>query len=491
MSRVPFLLALLLVTSACLRTGPPDPPTPATPSLNLDEAKGMAEPRKEAAPLVAEADVQALLEGWLKAQNDGDFAAYSATYADKFFGIKRSGPRTYQYVRDGWLADRERMFRKPMVVEAADVAIGTAREAATVAFTQTWSSGTYKDVGPKQLVVVPTEGGLRIAREEMLRSTLVDAPPPAGGALSFAYVEEHQGTPYVRVADVAGAIAIEGGPSLVSTSPAVTRAPVHGGKVAEEEAAVVGRTVTLYDAGGEVCTATVGDLVALTRFWGHFGMVETWDGSAREWDPGRRQPTRQEIADEIANMHTPELWAELRPGEGQVCTGATWARDAALPAPKPWTHDATLAEAMRPTAEKAFRKLPGYAAQQEAFAAEGGTGTWHDGPVLLTAFTDRASGGTYVTAAATGGDGCGAFWGELWAVWEVTSGGRLTLRTDGREPGVYFVAQSAVDLDGDQVPELLGLEDAWVPGPALVGVGEDRTFGVVQNAGMPSFDCPC
>ena len=124
---------------------------------------------------------------WLGAQNEGSYEAYSASYASRFFGIKRSGPRVYQYDREGWLVDRKRMFRKAVTVEADEVAIATSRSTAQLRFIQTWSSGTYSDVGPKQLVFVKEGDELRITREEMLSSKVlreggapVEGPARAG-----------------------------------------------------------------------------------------------------------------------------------------------------------------------------------------------------------------------------------------------------------------------------------------------------------------------
>jgi hypothetical protein len=47
-------------------------------------------------------DVKTLLDAWLKAQNDGDFNAYEKLYAQRFTGIRRSGPRTVKMDRAGW-----------------------------------------------------------------------------------------------------------------------------------------------------------------------------------------------------------------------------------------------------------------------------------------------------------------------------------------------------------------------------------------------------
>ncbi len=115
-------------------------------------------------PSVSVAD--GLLARWLDAQNRGDFAAYQALYARDFTGVRRSGEKVVELDRAAWMRDRARMFKKPMRVAADDVRSSPSM----IELTQTWSSGTYRDRGPKRLTLVNEEGALRIAREEMLAS---------------------------------------------------------------------------------------------------------------------------------------------------------------------------------------------------------------------------------------------------------------------------------------------------------------------------------
>jgi hypothetical protein len=116
------------------------------------------------------ADALALLERWLDAQNRGDFAAYQQLYATSFEGIRRSGARVTKLDRAGWLKDRERMFQKKMTVTAADRNVEAYGSGHRVTFTQTWSSGSYKDTGTKELILLEEGGELRIFREELLES---------------------------------------------------------------------------------------------------------------------------------------------------------------------------------------------------------------------------------------------------------------------------------------------------------------------------------
>src|SRR5450631_1157133 len=115
-------------------------------------------------------DARALLVDWLDAQNTGNFAAYRSLYASTFTGVRRSGPRTASFDRAGWMADRERMFRKPMTVSAEKVRVIADAASARVIFVQRWASGGYSDVGAKELVLRRGAGGFRIAREELFGS---------------------------------------------------------------------------------------------------------------------------------------------------------------------------------------------------------------------------------------------------------------------------------------------------------------------------------
>lgn len=126
-------------------------------------------PSVEAIP---DKDVRELLTNWLAAQNQGNFPAYEALYAQTFTGIRRSGPRTVYLERAGWMIDRQRMFRKKMTVNISDIRIEHDKEPLLILFRQTFQSGTYQDVGTKQMRLQREGGVLRIGYEEMLNSQL-------------------------------------------------------------------------------------------------------------------------------------------------------------------------------------------------------------------------------------------------------------------------------------------------------------------------------
>jgi hypothetical protein len=127
-----------------------------------------------AAAGVAAPAARALLDRWLAAQNKGDFATYAKLYAPQFHGVRRSGKRTVMLDRKGWLVDRGRMFQKPMQVSIADVKM----DGSTIRLTQSFTQGTYKDVGQKELVLQSLGSELVIAREEMLSSDKSVNPGP-------------------------------------------------------------------------------------------------------------------------------------------------------------------------------------------------------------------------------------------------------------------------------------------------------------------------
>jgi Domain of unknown function (DUF4440) len=128
---------------------------------------------------IADGDARTFVQVWATAQNAGDFAAYSALYAPAFKGIRRSGTREVTFDRAGWLADRQRMFKKKMTVELADVRTFPDPAGARVTFNQTFRQGRYADFGTKELLLARVEGRVVVTREEMLASSLPPPAPPA------------------------------------------------------------------------------------------------------------------------------------------------------------------------------------------------------------------------------------------------------------------------------------------------------------------------
>jgi hypothetical protein len=129
-----------------------------------DTPKPAGSPTKDAA--------LALVDTWAKAQNDGDFAAYSALYDAKFVGIKRTNDGGQKKLTlDKWKTDRKKMFKAAQKVAAEGASVAITGDVVKVGFVQRYQSGNYADHGDKALTLTTgKDGALRIVREEMLYS---------------------------------------------------------------------------------------------------------------------------------------------------------------------------------------------------------------------------------------------------------------------------------------------------------------------------------
>jgi hypothetical protein len=179
-------VAVLLVACSGKKAGkPPEAAKDAAAAVAAKDADakdgGAAAEQKKA--VLPRDQVDAIMKKWLEAQNSGDFAAYSALYDEAFHGVRRSGKQKVELDRKGWLADRKKMFAKPMLVGMRDVEVTLAPTKASVRFTQEWSSGSYHDLGPKVIEVESRAGALLITGEEMLASRLVKPAKVAAGTL--------------------------------------------------------------------------------------------------------------------------------------------------------------------------------------------------------------------------------------------------------------------------------------------------------------------
>ena len=468
------------------QSGAAEPPV-ASSSDGGAAAAAAAEPAVEPiAEPIAESEVAAVVEAWLGAQNQGDFDAYQALYAGRFTGIKRAGTHTRQYDRDGWIEDRGRMFRRKMTVTAADPQIVAGARTAVVTFTQTWASGSFQDVGPKQLVIVREDGALRIAREEMLRS-MVQAPGAEAAALAredFVFALGENDLAYV-VLDTEAEEAWATSDTLMVSPGAVALRAADRAALPEELSAWLGRQVTLFTADGTACTGPVASFAVMTGFEPHFGTAQEW----RDRD----------ISDEQLAREVWDMGAATRFLVGRVaadCAGAwKWARASDRPAPVQYAR-APAGDAVEAVAIRRFRALAGYRAVQKTYTDETGkTSPWDEdegGAPSVVVFRDPASGRGVAAVSARAGQGCGAFYGEFWALFELVERAgepALVLLTDETEPGAFFIPELVVDLvtdldaDGDGSVALVGMS-ALV---RKVGAVYRHTASVV----FPSYDCPC
>jgi ketosteroid isomerase-like protein len=218
-----------------------------------------------AAPAVlSEASVRAVVDAWLAAQNGGDLAAYTALYAERFQGIRRSGPRTRAFDRAGWMTDRGAMFRSPMRVSLSDVTIASFSTAATVRFTQDFTQQTFHDTGSKEIVVVQTSQGLRIAREEMLASQIVGAPASMvanTGAAAVFHVFTHGSSQWVALSSHDDVSNWAGGAAeLLQRNQVVVTRKRANASVPQELRALSGQAVRAFASNGTACEARLGEL---------------------------------------------------------------------------------------------------------------------------------------------------------------------------------------------------------------------------------------
>jgi ketosteroid isomerase-like protein len=421
---------------------------------------------KERIEPLAEADVKALVETWRKAQNEGDFDGYQALYAKRMTGIKRVGARVFQYDRAGWIKDRGRMFKKKMEVGADKIEVAVSGGSAAVQLEQSFRQGRFHDLGPKQLVVIREGSGLRIAREEMLSSTVLGKPGAGGGAVSDFYFMLDGDILLERSGDESGAPVLDKEPGSASF-----RARLAVKKDALADPGLVAKTFTVYGADGKPCETAIERLAAVTGVTPHFGTVQEWQGANGPLGEG---PVLSEA--EIAV----EVWdsgKQVLVGEPKACTGL-FAR-AGTPA---LAFDEVEDAAAFAAALAAFRGLDEWKTTQTEFKDSGGKGHWdsaNDAPGVLLVRHPK-SGATWAVVRASSGSGCGQFGAELAAVFEQKGSKWVHRSAPTSQP---FVALAAFDLDGDGGPEFVG-ERVLVDD---TGNGFDQ----VDEFRYPDNDCPC
>jgi len=395
-------------------------------------------------PTLDEPAVRTLVDAWLATQNASDFAGYEKLYAERFTGVKRSGSYQARFDRKGWLRDRAGMFVRPMRVSAAALEIAHTPSLARVTFEQTWSSGSYKDVGRKQLVVVPTREGPRIAREEMLSSKIAGAEARAG--FEDLMTVGRQGVFVHPISEPSWAT----GPVRPGPNENIALRSVNEAALPAAVRALKGRSVNLLDAAGALCEARIVGFELYAEVIPHFGMVMSWHGQN-----GEPALSEAKIAEQI--------WA-LAPGAiligklSRPCPGL-WALDAARTPPTTAAPEPASPE-LRATALRAFRALPQYAEIQKEFrsTAETPKGRWEDyGSHLLEVSAFHfASKLTLVIVQAQAGNGCGDFANRLVALFGIRKGTLAELElidTPDVPEGVF--PSSAFDLDADGSLELL------------------------------------
>jgi ketosteroid isomerase-like protein len=429
------------------------------------EAKQESGAGQDRQPGLQPAEVTALVERWKAAQNQRDFAAYQPLYAVRMTGIKRVGPRVFTFDREGWMKDRGRMFRKKMEVAVDEVDVKVAGPSAVVRFEQTFKQGRFQDTGRKQLVVVREGGELRIAREEMLSSTVIGAKAAGGGAASdtFLMLDGEVLLAQDTALDVEGAPTLDAGEGSASFR---ARAEVDRGRLDDRTRRLVGETFTVYGERGATCQATLDRVGLVSGMTPHFGTVAEWHGQAE---------TPALDSGEIAAL----IWESGRTvlvGRPGQCNGLI----ARAGGPPVVAFEDVDDHQLATVVLASFRKLDEWAKTQREFAATGQRGSWDHEGTIVRLFRHPTSGAMWAVVHATGGELCSPFSAEMTAVFERTGSTWKDVSAATLEP---FEAAAAFDLDGDGKPE-------FVAPRLLVGdIGDG--FGTLLEFAYPDHDCPC
>lgn len=368
------------------------------------------------------------------------------------------------------------MFKKLMKVEATNTRITATAQSAVITFEQTWESGGYRDVGPKQLIVVREGDALKIAREELL-SSQVEGARQMVGALSEAQFGNvlHKGstmalilTPNVNPdehehdAPRSSRAATRPGPSSRSRTP----------RLSSSCSAPQARSATSR-ARSMACSRTS---PALRPDQG-------WDGTFEENGP---RMSDDDVAASVVRLAAAEGVHRGVRVDANACAGAVWGRvKQTAPAA---VFPAVDTKPLEVRAQAELRKLPAWKAIQKDYEAEGLTdapASWdeHEPTKSFAAWQAPDGKTVYVAHSVRAGSGCGQFEGEVWAVWRVLGGDAWTLVSDPKAPGTLMsMPAAAADLDGDGLPELIA------PTPSST-----RRHHLARHPRhrAPYYDCPC
>jgi hypothetical protein len=472
------VLAMALVIGCEKKPAEEATATPQAAPAAAPEAEVKKPAAAPAPPPIAEQAVKTLVEQWLAAQNKGDFAAYEALYATKFFGIKRAGQREERFDRAGWLKDRQKMFQKPMSVELSDVQVHASSASADVELTQRWVSGKFEDKGPKRLLVVRDGAALKIAQEEMLRSKLAGRNTKHE-ALGFYFTLALGSGLYVSLPNAK--LPADFGPVVSETgesNPAVYTASRSVDAAALEPGVSALKKKKLRVEGG--CDATISEFRALTRVVPHFGQSNAWKGIEPGEDKPGKPASPEQIAESVWNLGQPVLFAKL---EGCSEGSYAWLAGDLQPRAAEQVDDEKLSE----RALAAFAKLPSVQAAQKLFLkqAKSAEGNWWEEGTEVAIFKHPTSGQVLVSVLARVGEGCGGdFNGVEWAVFEQKG---KTLKRMPFTQGAPDRISGALDVDADGRLEFLGETDLGSD-IALLWPDADEAGVALTHLYL---DCPC
>jgi hypothetical protein len=478
-----------------------DPPqalhTPVAPAAPVE-----VKPEQGAthASTIVESDVRALVAEWLVAQKARDFAGYEQLYADPFQGIKRVGARTYRFDRRRWMADRQRMFAAPMHIEISELTISIASRLAIARFEQRWSSKTFRDHGPKQLIVVPQAAGLRISNEIMLTSE-VDHPVLDDLARADFMHVVHARHDYAVLSTNASedwargpAVLDSGSRGRVESARKAARIEL----IPQTARSLLGSTVIAYGATGPSCRATLGKPFVWRRVVPHFGKFEDEASEAPLSDRAKGEAIWGEAGERTL------LVVELTDRKGD-CATALWARAADRSEPTLFIPEATP-PALTRRIEQQVRALPEYRDAERDYRAfvnkdfagangeaDGVTPHWENFDGSKPTISSWRQGERLLASYEVSAGGCGDFGASLWALFE-RRGDRLVLvsHSAGSSVPSDFAFVSIVDVDLDGLPDALGGDWDNADGEADTFTrGTPRGLRFVQEIDPPFHDCGC
>jgi hypothetical protein len=383
------------------------------------------------------------------------------------------------------MKDRKTMIAPGLLVEANDVAIGVTKDLATVHFVQHYKSPRFEDLGPKQFVVIATVAGPRIAREEMLSSSIQMQGLGKGLANRL------------HAAEAGGVFLVSGVPARAAKGKLAVKkpefVPVSEVDSAVDEAALTpeqrnftGRTFTAYDAQGMACPAAVERLSLKAMVTPHFGTVQSFSDPSEYPDPA------------VAARKMAETYFDLAGDEGRYlfghfakpCPGARWAIEGTGVTVTPKTAGEDNHAAI--TALRALRQYRDIAADFGREHPDKKSTPWETYDAEVTFDVFRPTEGTVLgVLGVRAGSGCGDFWGSMTAVFDVQAPAQPAVRgvTDASPSVPHLLA--AVDLDGDGELEFISGPDGESSAYALIRPGKKGVYVRDTFFTTPFLDCPC
>ncbi|HET9958875.1 MAG TPA: hypothetical protein VFQ61_30495 [Polyangiaceae bacterium] len=410
----------------------------------------------------------------MAAQNDSDFAGYSVLYAERFTGVKRSGAYRATFDRENWLKDRSFMFRVPVRVSMNNLQLSLTSAGGVARFEQTWASARYKDVGIKQMVIVPTRDGPRIAREEMLTSRIDEQHVASRTSSRDMRIMTRDGVLLDETGEGSWAVgAVQSG----RDNYAVLR-DLDSTKLPAELRALEGQAVQVLGTSEVVCQAKIAGFKLRSHVVPHFGMEHDW------------AETKANVPEELWKLgeSSRQVIGILEPS----CEHGLWAlpaqkRAPALAAPK------AVEGSLRLAALKAFRALPAYRENQQEYVRfhPGVKGTWDEYEGARAEVFGFGTGDSIsvVSVSVRAGQGCGEFSGELSARFAAVpraNGVQLKLLESSPED---VNPLSAIDFEGDGLPEILFESRGGTTRSLWQTKGTSAEL--VPLLGVLSLDCPC